>query len=96
MLNSFILKATIFGHHKIVAPLQPKINYYFSISPGIVLSAQSMLKPIPNNILPTHHISLVIWQFRWYYNADYIGRIYQRMEAQINQNIPANIHKGKG
>lgn len=42
-----------------------------------------------------YYITSVIYQFRCQCDVDYVGRMSQSLEAQINQDIPANICKRK-
>lgn len=55
-----------------------------------------MLRSIRKNVQLTHHIiSCVIYKFRCQWYADSVGRTGQRLEARINQYVPAIIRKGK-
>lgn len=70
-------------------------NCYFPNNPIIVFGTRPMLRPIRKGILHIHHVNLVLYQFRCQCDAEYAGRMTQRLEAPINQHLPANIRKGK-
>lgn len=44
---------------------------YFSDNPWFVFNSQIMLKSICKEVLSPHHVSLVIYNFKFQYDAEY-------------------------
>lgn len=69
---------------KVVFSASTKISY---------LSTNSCI--VGKDVFPRHHISSVIDHFKYQRNADYMGRISQRLEVRISQYVPISICKGQ-
>lgn len=67
---------------------------HFLDNSSIDFGAGPMLRPIRNIVLPTHRIISVTYKLRCQCVADYIDRTVQKLEAPIDQHIPADIRKG--
>lgn len=58
---------------------------YFPANSQLDFTSQPMLKSIHEDVLPHHHVSLVIFNFKYQHDSEYIGRTNQRLVATIQQ-----------
>lgn len=64
---------------------------YFLANSQLDFTSQPMMKSIYEDVLPHHHISLVIYNFKYQCDSEYIGRTNQRLVVTI-QHMSAKIH----
>lgn len=68
---------------------------YFPANAQQVLLSQPMLGSVCKDILPTHCIISVIYNYIYQCETDYIARTNQSLETRIDKHIAAKIHHGK-
>lgn len=75
--------------HIILKKSQSMKSCYFPANAQQVLLSQPMLGSVCKDVLPTHCVSSVIYNYRYQCETDYIARTNQSLETRIDQHVPS-------
>ena len=64
---------------------------YYAVSTRVVFSTNRMLPSTIKDVLPTSHLSNVVYQYQCRCDARYVGRTSLRLADRIKQHVPSTI-----
>ena len=64
---------------------------YFSAVVRVTFLSRTAFVSIRKDVLPPHHINLVIYKYTCSCGSDYIGRTSNRLDLRIKQHLPTRV-----
>ena len=64
---------------------------YFAVEPRVVFTTRQLLPTTKKDVLPSHHSSNLIYEFKCHCDSRCVGRTSQRLQERIKQHIPKSI-----
>ena len=64
---------------------------YDAVQPRVIFTPYLLLPSVQKDVLPTSHMSKIIYEFQCQCDAWYVARTSLRMKDRIKQNVPLGI-----
>ena len=68
-------------------------NTYLAVGPRVIFTSRCLIPAVKKDVLPASKLSNIIYEFKCWCDARYVGRTTQTLTDRIKQHVPLSIRK---